>query len=388
MIILLAFGLRVHRLGFQELRGDEAFGYFFSQQSFGEIVQATLALREPHPVTGYFIEKAWLALAGDSEFALRFVSAWWGVLAVAFALRLGHRLALGPAPSALAALLLATSPYAVWHSQDARMYTMSLALTLASSWLALVAVGRGRWRNWAAYVAVSWLALQTHYFAAFVILAQNLFIIPAMLFIRRRPRKALAWAGAQLTVGLLTLPWIILARDTLLSYGGNGDSPAFGSMLMRALSAFAVGETSPTEQRLFWAVLAGLLVAIGIARLLSAGPGQREGAGFLAFHLFLPLLVTWASALSRPIFNERYLMAAVPPFYLLLASAIFVAPMRRYGLALTADVPAIRACGLTPKQLLVIFAAVALLVLQTGAVLSLQRYFTDPPIAKLLAGES
>ncbi len=381
LAILAGFGLRVYHLGFQELRGDETFGYFFSQQPFGEIVRATLALREPHPVASYFVEKSWLTLAGDSEFALRFVSAWWGVLVVALLYRLGRRLALGPGASALAALLLAASPYAVWHSQDARMYTMSLALTLAGAWLALAAVGSGRWRDWAAYIAVSWLALQTHYFAAFVILAQNLFIVPAALFIWRRPRKALAWAGAQLAVGLLTLPWLILARDTLLGYGGNGDSPAFGPMLVRALSAFAVGETSPAGQRLLWAAIAGLLVIIGMARLLSAGPRQREAAGFLTLYLFLPLLVTWASALSRPIFNERYLVAAAPPFHLLLASAIFAAPMR-LGSAPAADTPPVRARRLTLKRLLVVFAAVALLVLQTGAVLSLQRYFTDPTYSK------
>ena len=65
-ILLAAFGLRVYRLGWQELRGDEAFGYFFSQATWAQIIDSTLALREPHPVASYFLQNAWLAAAGHS----------------------------------------------------------------------------------------------------------------------------------------------------------------------------------------------------------------------------------------------------------------------------------------------------------------------------------
>ena len=82
-LTLVALTLRVYRLDAQELRGDEAFGYFFALRSYDDIVAATLALHEPHPVASYFLQKTWLGWAGDSEFALRFVSVWWGVLATA-----------------------------------------------------------------------------------------------------------------------------------------------------------------------------------------------------------------------------------------------------------------------------------------------------------------
>ena len=94
-VVLMAFAFRVFRLGYQELRGDETFGYFFSQHSLAEIIRSTLALREPHPVASYFLERAWFGLAGHSEFALRFVSVWFGVLAVALLFRLGRRLGFG-----------------------------------------------------------------------------------------------------------------------------------------------------------------------------------------------------------------------------------------------------------------------------------------------------
>ena len=175
--ILIAFSLRVYRLGYQELRGDEAFGYFFSLRSPANIIQATIDLLEPHPTASYFVQQAWLAWAGESEFALRFVSVWFGVLAVALLYRLARSLHLGPETALVGAFLLAISPYAIWHSQDARMYSISLALTIASTWLAVEVWRKGRHLAWLAYLIITLLALHVHYFAAFVLLAQNVFAL-------------------------------------------------------------------------------------------------------------------------------------------------------------------------------------------------------------------
>ena len=59
-ILLLAFTLRCARLDYQELRGDEAFGYFFSLPALNEIVGQTLDLSEPHPVASYWLQHLWL----------------------------------------------------------------------------------------------------------------------------------------------------------------------------------------------------------------------------------------------------------------------------------------------------------------------------------------
>ena len=123
-----------------ELRGDESLGRLFSMQSAPELIRATIALKEPHPVASYVIQGAWLGIAGHTEFALRFVSAWFSVLAVPLLYVLARRLGLPKLTSQIAAALLAISPYAIWHSQDARMYGISLALTLASTVLMLVAL--------------------------------------------------------------------------------------------------------------------------------------------------------------------------------------------------------------------------------------------------------
>ncbi|HEY65749.1 MAG TPA: phospholipid carrier-dependent glycosyltransferase [Caldilineae bacterium] len=370
-VILLAFALRVFRLGAQELRGDETFGYFFSLRPVPDIIWATLTLGEPHPVGSYLIEKGWLSLAGHSEFALRFISAWFGTLAVGIVYRLGRRLGLPRGTAGLGAFLLAISPYAIWHSQDARMYTMSLALTAASTWLALEMTARPRRSLWIAYVSISWSALQVHYFAGFVLLAQNVFVF-GRAWLRPQHRGEIPrWATAQLAIAVLYAPWLWLARDTIAHYGGNGDSPGLVQALWRAFSAFAVGETVPTGRRPLYALLSGLLMLGGAFRLMQAGGAKRGAVWLLALYLVVPLGITWISARSRPIFNERYLIAATPPFYLLVAAAASIR-VPSSGQAHTS-----RAIGRAASLLL-------LVVMTLGALGSLGRYYTDPAYSKTI----
>lgn len=386
-VLLGAFLLRAWRLDFQELRGDEAFGYFFSLRAYREIISATFALHEPHPVASYFIQKAWLNWAGHSEFALRFVSLWFGVLAVALLIRLGRRLELPPSSTLLAGALMALSPYAIWHSQDVRMYSMSLALTLASTWLAVEWIQRRQWAYAVAYLAVSWLALHTHYFNLFVLVAQSLFVMTYTFLIRRSWKTLFAWVSLQLILTLLYLPWLLPALPTLTSYGGNGDSPGFGALIWRSLSVFAVGESVPAVQRIGWAIFALLLLLLSGLQLWMEGPKGRRALWLLAFYLCIPLLATWYSAQQRPIFNERYLIAAAPPFYLLIATATLLAGRRTFRTAAQSPNPQISqspnlSISHSPTLSIAFLSWPLILILVAGMTLSLHRHYTEPAYSK------
>ena len=358
-IILAGFALRLFLLDFQELRGDETFGFLFSLNSLDTIVKQTLALREPHPVGSYFLQHAWYLIAGTSEFALRSITALAGTAAIPLVFRLARQLRLG-APVALSgSLLMAASAYAIWHSQDARMYTLSLALTLATTVLALQVIDRRKnWPALAGYTLCAAAAMHVHYFAAFVILAQNLYVLFLLtrdfrggrISGRRRSFGSallVRWAIAQIAAVALSAPWLAGAWQTLVGYHGNGDSPAFGAMLWRSLGVFAVGETVPHQiWRFDGGILTAAVIAAGIVISLDGmRKSRRQGAEelksrlrqenegsiphapvnghypglLLLLYLLIPLLATWISARERPIFNERYLIAALPPFLLLLA---------------------------------------------------------------------
>ena len=268
IVLLLAFALRVYRLDYQELRGDEAFGYFFSQRAVRRDRRGDHRLAEPHPVASYFVQKAWLGLAGDSEFALRFPRRLVGRAGGGAALPAGARgSGYRPLPAVAAALLLALSPYAIWHSQDARMYSMSLALTTAAVLLGIEALERRRWPWAVAYILAAWLALHTHYYAVFVLVALNLFVLLWMAFAPRMRPMLAPWLLWQVLVVALYLPWLVRAGSILSGYGGNGDSPGLFSAMQRALTVFAVGESTLPASQPIWMLVAGLLLLIGGVRL-------------------------------------------------------------------------------------------------------------------------
>ena len=365
VVILLAFALRVANLGAQELRGDEAFGYFFVQNDYAVIIGDTIALREPHPVASYFVLKAWLGLTGDSEYVLRFPGVWWGLLAVALLYRLARRLDYRPWLATLATLLLALSPYAIWHSQDARMYAMSLALTTTAVYFALEALQRQRWPWAAAYIAAAWLALHTHYYAAFVLLALNIFVFGRGALVSRARLTLAPWLTWQVILAALYLPWLLRAGFILADYGGNGDSPTLSQAALRAGALFAVGESVPLDQRWLWALLSGLLLLIAALRLALGTADDRRNLALLALYLLVPAAAIWFSAQSRPIFNERYLVTAAPPFFLLIVAALAGRRSRRLA-------------GWAVDGL----AGLLVLTLVAGMLLSLTRHYGDPAYSK------
>jgi len=332
VILLGAFALRVTQLEREQVSGDEAFSAEIATYPFAQQIEHLIAHTEPHPLGSFVAEKLALALFGHQEYGARYLSVMAGVLAVALMVPF-MRVLLRPANATvinvtlIAAVLMALNPLAIWHSRWGRMYAISLALTLASTLLALLisqppAASRKTQLRilTASYVAVTWLAMNMHYYAAYIIVVQNLFIVGRGLLQKQYRPKLPRWIGAQVLLGLICAPWLWVARNTLTDYVGNGTSPTFEQMLVKALSVFFVGETLP-EWVTVAAWVAGALAVVGALRLLVQ-PRTRGAAALLLLYLCLPPLLTWLGSLSRPIFMERYLIAGLPGFVGLAAVAI------------------------------------------------------------------
>jgi mannosyltransferase len=125
-ILLLSFALRVYRLGYHSLRGDEGSTHVFGTESLTELIEF-LRVTEFHPPLYYTLMHSWMAWTGSTEFALRFSSAVTGVLLVASVAALG-RLLVDVRSGVIAAFLVAANPYQVFYAQDARSYPLATLL--------------------------------------------------------------------------------------------------------------------------------------------------------------------------------------------------------------------------------------------------------------------
>jgi len=332
-IILLAFALRVYRLDFVSLRGDESFTVIFVQRTW-EGLWRGIRFIEPNPPLYYLWLRAWVAVAGASEFAARYFSVFFGVLCVPLLYRLARTVIASRATAKqspnqaetalLAAALIAINPYQIWHSQDVRNYTIWPALTLA----ALIFFWRW-WKNETTddrrpttaalvfYVIFTTASLYTHYYDTFILVAENMFVF-LFAFLARRWQTVGRWAIAQIVLIALYAPWVLFGTNRVTTYG---EGSAYGGVPLweqfsRTLASFVVSDTVPDAfKSIVWLPLALALVAI----LIWLARKNFVPAAFLVLWIAIPTLALFAISMGRPLFLERYLNAIAPAYYLVFA---------------------------------------------------------------------
>jgi len=213
-LVALAAGLRFYKLGAQPLWLDEATTADYAAKS---LLSATFA-EGTHPPLFYVIEYFAVRWLGPSDAALRVPSALFGLLMVPAAWAVARRLVPQSRATAWAtAALVATSPFLLYLSQDARSYPLLILLALLSTvyFLRFCGIGdsgegestvpRGRAADLLLYAALSVLMLYTHYYAVWVLLARE------AVYWRHARVQQKAWLLARFNVALAFLPWVVWA---------------------------------------------------------------------------------------------------------------------------------------------------------------------------------
>lgn len=166
-ITLTAAALRLYQIGRISLQGDE----------FGSIREASQLGLNINSIPYFWILHAWSNF-GASDIMLRLPAALFGTLAVPVIYLLGKELLGSWAHGVLAALLNATSAYAVEYSQQVRFYSLFL---LASCLAFLAFAGcmrekRSPGRLWVLLVGADLLCMASHALGFVVVLVQLAYV--------------------------------------------------------------------------------------------------------------------------------------------------------------------------------------------------------------------
>jgi mannosyltransferase len=253
----------------------------------------------------YSIEKPWAALAGSSEAALRFPSVLGTMLACALLVVVGRKL-FDRRIALVAGVLLAVNPFVVKWSQQARGYTLLLAVSVLAILLLLRALERGTRGGWALY-GLAFSAVIIWHPPAGVVLAPT----HILLVSQRRERVLPHGLAAALVIVALGVPW---AAQIAMRSTGEGVVMNWLTFPTPEVTAHAVVDISGA------AGLGLLLALVGLWALHRAGDVDR--AVWLATWAFTPFVVALVISVARPIFLDRYLIVASPAFALLGAVAI------------------------------------------------------------------
>jgi len=328
-IIWLGFGLRLFRLGEQNIWWDEGHAIWAARQSLRRTTEITAT--DVHPPLYLWMLHGWLQVAGESEFAVRFLSLAGGTLTVALCYVVARRLIRRPA-ALLATGLLAGARFHIWWSQEARMYVWATLFALLSTDY-LVQIWRGRQRAWWLYMLASAAALYTLYLAVLVLFVHNAFVA---LTIWRRPRRLrflARWCLAQAGMALLYLPWLAYAASRARTDTAKTPFPFYQIWQLYG-TVLATGHSTELDRYVWLLVAFGLLAVTGIVLLLLDRTPRRQNdltarqvALLLALPLVLPPLVIYGLSIPRGVYyspkpEARYLLVLSPFFYILLASTI------------------------------------------------------------------
>lgn len=315
----VGLALRFATIDVQSYWFDEALTVVLLRKGLGEMLHL-LPTTELTPPLYYVVGWLWSHIFGTGNLGLRSLSALLGAACVPVAYAATREL--GSERAALtAAALTAFNPMLVWYSQEARPSALFVLLGALSVWLFLRAWREPSARRVAFWGVVSALALLTHYFAAFLILPEAVWL--ALVGPGRRAVIGMGAALGALGLGLIPLA----ARQAQEIPTGYITLQPVPRRLAWLAEDFLSGIVTTADGRveLVLTAISAPLLALGIGLALrEASPERRRlllvvgGVGVAA--IAVPLFLTLG---GLDYLNSRNLVVAVIP--LLIVAAVGLA---------------------------------------------------------------
>jgi mannosyltransferase len=333
-LTVLAAALRFATLGLQSYHHDEIVtASRILRDGFWHAMDA-VGFSESAPPFYYALAWVWTQVTGTGEVGLRSLSALAGIATVPVAFLLGTELR-DRRTGIAAAALVAVNPMLLWYSQEARAYALFALLTALSALYFVRALDRGHRRDVLAWGIASALALATHYFAAFPIAAEAIWLL------RRRGREVAPGLGIVGAAGLLLAPLAI--HQASIGHAEWIGNFSLGHRLWETGLTFMLGETGDIVSRPEHPLLALVpcllaLAALGLVLFRGDGRDRRAVAillGLGAVTVAVPVALGILDP-AKDYVLARNLMPALVPLLVALAVGFTLRRARRAGAILGA----------------------------------------------------
>ncbi|MDM8527079.1 glycosyltransferase family 39 protein [Anaerolineales bacterium HSG24] len=354
LITLVAFLFRIASLAKQSLWRDEVDVIRFSSSPLAQLL-AELFVPEHNGPLYYLLIRPWRFFVGNSEFALRFPSAAFGTLTVALGVYLSRRLGYSPRVSALIAMLLASSPYLVWYSQEVKMYSLLTALILVAfvayyqalnrlpqptlkqrtvlgvtSWerflvslratqndmtTALHAPSRvfRRYKYWIIFVLFTSLSFYLHILSPLML---PVYVVIAVIH-HNQLRKC--WRVWLISMAFLILPYLpLLLWQFAVVYQAQDTGHSFYPLSAQTILLVQIYSTGLLKPIVPLPIVLFCFLFLVSLFLSDDGSGWKRRLTLLCWFVG-PILGIYLVSLRTPIFEPRYVIYTVLPFYILVA---------------------------------------------------------------------
>jgi mannosyltransferase len=332
-IIILCALLRFYHLGAASLWSDEIFSRYYVDV-FGLHYALTDGLsRETNPPTYYLLLRGWIALFGDSEAALRSLSAAASILCVPVTYLLGRELG-GKSRGLAGALLFALCPTSLYFAQETRVYALFMLAATVLMWAAAVYQRDPRSLKAAAvYFLSATVCLYLHATGLLLVVACGgavwLFLLSNGVSTRQARFHWMVLNGLVLLLGLPYFLHVFTASHTGII---NYMPPAGIHHLVYCASLVVSGMVTPYPWPGFL-LAAAMFLTLAVSLWLQ--PLSRRASvtliGVPCLFIALVLLVSF----RRPILMPRILAWSVVPLCLIAADQLLATGRARFAVLLS-----------------------------------------------------
>jgi len=312
LILLLGLILRLIALN-QSLWLDEAIGAIVvKNQTLFQIITEFIK-HDNHPPLYYLTLKLWSGLFGYSEVSLRSLSVLFGLGTIFLTYKFGEKLSKNV--GIIGAILMATSQFHIYYSQETRMYSMAAFLGILAFYMFL----EEKWLYFS-------IALTALVFTDYV----PVFLLPVFWIIGiigKKPKKW--WRNLVLShvplliLGILWLPtfvtqsqggkWLIETLPAWIEVAG-GATP---KRLALVWAKFVFGRISLNDKVLYYLLVA--IFSVPCILVLVKAWRERKKIMDLWFYLLVPLFLGFLASIFFPAFIYFRFLYVLPAFFLLIA---------------------------------------------------------------------
>lgn len=235
----------------------------------------------------------------------------------------------------LTVALFSLSPFVMWYSNEARMYTLFTLVTSLNHLYFLRMVKTEGKESKLGYFLSAIAGLYTHYFFLFLLITQGVFILgrmasfvytdrefgkkPLRVLIMKYIRFPLRWLGIAFEAFLFLVPWV-----TYVFSLGNASN---ASPLIPRPTSFNIFQTIVQflfgfQTQAIQAFIIALWPLTLIMLFMLFTKRKRlpvESIGYFGFVTVLPIILVFFVSFIRPIFLSRYLILVTPSLFFILA---------------------------------------------------------------------
>ncbi|MBN1962543.1 MAG: glycosyltransferase family 39 protein [Deltaproteobacteria bacterium] len=307
---------------------DEAISAAIANHSFSEIM--SLMPYENHPPLYFILLHFTQMILGDSEWALRFISAVAAIGMVGLGAGPVRRL-FGDRTAFAYAIVVLSFPVMLIYAHETRMYSLANFSVTATVLYGFCAARDGRIKDWIIFAITSLVAAYSHYYGLIAVTMAHIFIL-CFILIRHRAQLHRYLATAALIL-IAYSPWLVVLFNQTMRVNKTKfwiPPVSIEAIFSAVFRPFAYRELFPTPLPVVQPTMAVAFI-ISLTLIIFGVIISRQKQKTTTFNFVIMSLVVYCgtifvaiimSLISVPIFYSRYMVVLSGVFALLIGLGI------------------------------------------------------------------